>query len=139
MNILVTKKNGNLVPVDEYNQELLDELTYGKDYRVSIKEAREGKLHQKFFAILNQIVEMSDLYTGKSKSLAVEELLTMLKFKSGHYEVFIEKNGVNFVRPKSISYKEMDNVEFEAFYQTATGVIVKESDNLGIDINTIDF
>lgn len=139
MRIRVTKRNGSLVPVDQLGQDFFEELSYGKEYRVSIKENREHALHKKFFAILGQIVEMSDLYTGKSKSLAVEELLEKIKFKTGHYTIFLEKNGLNFIKTKSISFKNMDNLEFEAFYQTATSIIVRESDQLGIDINTIDF
>lgn len=138
------KHNGALVPVDQLGQDCFEELKFGQTYKAVITKPREGKLHRKFFLILGQIVDMSDLYTGKVKSVAVEELMETIKYKAGHYRITGEMSvkgygKVPIMKTKSISYKDCDDAAFEAFYRSAVSVIIKGAEELGIDPDCIDF
>lgn len=137
MKVYLKKDDGCLVPVDKSSQECIDGLKGNQWYKVSITKPRNVKFHQKFFALLNIVIEQSDYFTGKAQGMAIEELKERIKVKTGHFtitsEVDIEGYGkVPILKTRSIAFDKMDNITFEAFYNTAL-TILKTDKELGVE------
>lgn len=135
--IFIKKENNLLVPADKSSEERLEDLKSGQWYKAKIYKPRNVKFHRKFFALLNAVIEQSDYFTGKSGSMAIEELKERIKIKTGHYnitsEVDIEGLGkVPILKTRSIAFDKMDNITFEAFYNTALHILRTDKD-LGVE------
>ena len=73
--------------------------------------------HRKFFALLNVVFENQEKYES------VEQLLTIFKIGTGHYETMVMKDGVAYI-PKSIAFQKMDQDEFSVFWDKCIKLIV---------------
>jgi hypothetical protein len=95
------------------DQEQWDELKNGT-YSVEIKKPRNLQFHRKYFALLNTVFEMQDIY------LDFYDFFADMKIKIGLYEVkamYVEDIGEVFLHvPKSISFAKMDDTAFERVY-----------------------
>lgn len=131
MKIFIKRNGGRLEPANAISESLIEGLKNNTWYSAKITKPRNINFHRKFFALLNEVVERSDFYTGKAQGLAVEELKERIKFKIGHYKIFGKVEGVVIIKTKSISFGEMDNIQFEEFYKMAINAIL-EDEELGI-------
>ena len=106
-------------------------LAYNSDYETAKKIAlnepvefeftkkRNIKFHKKFFALLNLVFENQELYIN------IEHLRKDLTISAGYYILRYNFEGVEITEAKSISFANMDEIEFSEFYNRVIDVVVK--------------
>ena len=121
MAIIYLKKlsNGCLVPSLDQDAEKLKPWKIGEILRAEIKKQRNGKFHRKLFALLNLAFENQEKYK------TFEDFFVEIKLKTGHYREHVTTKGKMIYIPKSISYSNMDELEFTVFYKKVINVIVE--------------
>jgi len=77
------------------------------------KPSRNPKFHRKLFALLNAVLPNQEYHS------TINNLLEEIKFKAGYYKTFITSTGEKFLKVDSIAFSEMDNAEFEKFFNKA--------------------
>ena len=99
-----------LLPADEPSQDRFEKLRVHSQYKCDLRKARNPDHHRKGFAIIKLIFESQEGY------LTMEDMLTELKLLTGWYTEHVRSNGELVYIPKSISFADMDQLEFETFY-----------------------
>lgn len=119
MKFLVKKTLQGLIPVFNSDYEKLKEskLKIGEVYEVEIKKKRNYLFHKKYFALLNLAFDNQDHFE------LFDDLRDYLIVKSGYYRKITMPNGFEQIKPKSISFLNMDEIEFEALYQSTITVV----------------
>lgn len=109
-----------LVPSGHHDQTEFDKLRQGSEYKVDARKARNPDHHRKGFALINLIFDSQEKYT------TIEHLLTELKLRVGWYEEHVRMNGEMVLIPKSISFADMDQTQFEEFYDRVTQIAIED-------------
>lgn len=120
MKFLVKKQFGKLVPVYNSDDEALKDckLKEGEVYEVEIKRKRNIGFHRKYFALINLCFENQNQFEH------IDDLRDYLTCKSGYYDRIPTPDG-EMIRPKSISFAKMDDIEFDRLYQRTIDTICK--------------
>lgn len=120
MKFLVKKHFGKLIPV--YNsdaEKLMDaKLKEGEIYEVEIKRKRNYEFHKKYFSLMNLCFDNQDVFDD------FDDLRDYLNCKSGFYLRIPTPDG-EMIKPKSISFSKMDDIEFENLYKKTIDSICK--------------
>lgn len=119
MKIYLRKNLSKLEPADNEAIEALKKWKQGTVVRCEVKRPRNYKFHKKGFALFNLVFENQEKYE------TIEDLITEIKLRVGHYEEHITMKGVMVYVPKSISFGSMDEDEFNAFYNKAVNIVLK--------------
>lgn len=109
---------GTLRPIDDAGREWLRKK-HGKLVRVEVTEPRNLAFHNKFFAMLQIVLENQKHYQ------TTDQLLFVCKKRIGHADYIQTKQGVEAI-PKSIKWAKMDNVSFTDFYNRAVHWVTDE-------------
>lgn len=122
---LIKDGAGNLIPTDNNSRDYVrDKIPIGRPIRASLKKARNYKHHRKFFALLRIVMDNTEAFSSQ------EELLDWLKLKVGWVRTreISTKSGekMTVYIPRSISFDDMDQDQFEAFYDRAVSKILEE-------------
>ena len=125
------KSNGGfLTPDDQDTVELMQGVKSGEVLAVEFKRPRNYKFLKKFRALVQVVFDNQDKYSNK------EDLVVELKLQVGHYEEHITLGGKITYQPKSISFAQMDELEFGVFYNKVVDVVLKRFLN---DMSKEDF
>lgn len=118
MKFLVKKSFGKLIPVYNSDAEKLKEckLKEGEIYEVEIKRKRNYEFHKKYFALINLCFDNQEVF------IEFDNLRDYLTCKSGYYLKIKTPDGL-MIKPKSISFAKMDNIEFEQLYRATINTI----------------
>ena len=108
--IFLIKKQSGLVPWDSLDAAALDKLGDGEIVAVRLTKSRNPAHHRKMMAILTEAFDNQERYTDFDK------FLIAMKIAVGHYSEMIVGDRFVFV-PKSMSFENMDQHEFEGFYR----------------------
>jgi hypothetical protein len=108
-----------LMPAYEADEEVFLSLKAENHYKCDIRRARNPDHHRKGFALIKLIFDSQEKYR------TIEDLLVELKLQTGWYREHIRSNGELIYVPKSISFADMDQLEFEAFYETLIDVAIQ--------------
>ena len=121
MKIFVIKTLSGLIPCDRTEFDKLQEskLKLNGVYEVEIKKKRNTKFHRKFFALLNICYNNQEYFEHS------EDLREYLTIKAGFYRKIIMPNGYEQIKPKSISFSNMDEIEFNDFYDKVLIQVIK--------------
>lgn len=122
--MLMNKENNCLKPAFESD---FDELKKIKDglVDVTVKRGRNLLHHRKFFALLRVVIANSDRWQNE------QQLLKALKFELDYTEKILSIDGKRaYILPRSISFENMGQKEFEEFYDAALPLMAKE---IGVD------
>lgn len=111
-----------LIPVYPEGKERVAKLKADRVFRCDLKRARSPQHHRKFYALLNKTLENQDQFKS------VETLLDAIKIEVGHAEMRYKLNGETYWEPKSISFFNMDQDEFNSFYKLTMDAIRKQWD-----------
>ena len=112
--LFLAKTLTGLVPTDDASRDALRPVKLGTVMRCKVSRMRNAAHHRKFFALLNTV------WSGCGQWPTVDALLTDLKFRLRHTEDVLLVSTGEIVRiPKSISFAQMEQPEFDAFYQRA--------------------
>ena len=97
-------------------------------FEIEYKKKRNILFHRKFFALIELVYQNQEVYNNK------EHLRKDLTISAGFYEIRHNFEGVEIYEPKSISFGNMDEVEFSELYNRFVDVVVQW---LGIDKQSI--
>jgi len=119
--ITLVKKADRLIPADEDSVKLFNSLDVGQEISFEHKETKQRnyKNHKRFFSMLQGIVSNSDQYK------TVDNLLSMLKLKTGHFEIVISHKGEQLYIPKSINFTTMKEDDFQSFFSDSIDILLE--------------
>ena len=108
-----------LVPTDDADWEVARQLRIGTDVKVHVSRPRNIKFHRKFFALLKLTFDnLPEKLQASHKIYSIEAMLAAVKIDLGYYDT-IKVAGRNTVKLRSISFAQMDETQFERFYDLA--------------------
>lgn len=118
----------SLVPSDFDGAEAMEKLKPGGIYKIVVTQIRNYKHHQKFFCLLNAAykaweapeLEHKGVKVTKNKQRFRKDMIILC----GYYETVVNINGEIRLEAKSISFANMDQVEFDRLYSKAIDVIL---------------
>lgn len=113
-----------LVPLydDDYDQK--KRLRNGSRVRCHITRVRNTEHHKKFFALINLAWEYQPERVRRFFHESIDGFRATLTIAAGHYDtVFCMATNSWIQVPKSISYANMDQTEFEKLYNDVLAVI----------------
>lgn len=103
-----------------FNPELYDGLKDGF-YEANLKKKRNSFFHRKFFALLNVAYQAWDCEKEFKDFESFREDIIIL---AGYYTTVFNLDGTFKLKPKSISFGKMDEIQFSALYSKVIDVIL---------------
>lgn len=108
--IYMQRRGQYLMPADSDGQELISKLKLDELVYATISRPRNLKHHKKFFKMIGEVFKAQTFY------LTQERMLNDIKVRMGHCDVYKTPEGTEYIGPRSISFAEMDQIEFGEFY-----------------------
>ncbi len=115
---LVRTEQG-LTPIDDTSVDAVKKIPLGKEVNVEWKPKRNYKNHKRFFSMLQGVINNSDHYKS------IDNLLDMLKLKTGYFETVITHKAETYYIPKSIAFHAMKEDEFNEFFSKCIDIILE--------------
>ena len=113
------KYQSQFKPFDERGIKVVKRLRDGDIIRCEFWKQRNVRFHRKFFALLKIAFENQDKYD------VFEAFRAEVIMRAGYFNTHIHLSGQESFSPKSISFKNMDQMEFEKLYSAVIDVILK--------------
>lgn len=126
--LFIKSQGGVLIPADDKCVESMQKVKNNETIMIEYKPKRNIFFHRKAFALLTLVLQNQDHYK------TVENILEVVKFRAGYFETIITHTGKKHYKTKSISFSEMDNLEFEEFYSKIIDVAFELTGLLKKDI-----
>ena len=131
--LLIKAASGALVPADDDTREILQAWKLGQGVRVTAKKARNLRFHRKFFALLGVAFDawvetlpachiVHDRVVLPNRDRFRKDVTVM----AGFFEAVWNARGEVRLEPKSISFGNMEEPEFEALYQQVINVLIQK-------------
>ncbi len=111
--------SNQLEAIDMEGETELTKIKQGETLRAVLTKPRNSKHHRKFFAMLNLVFQNQDRYDE------IEDLRTEVKLRCGLYSEHVTLKGTLVYIPSSMSFDEMDQLEFDELYQKAINCCLK--------------
>ena len=114
-----------LVPLYESDYDLKKRLRVGSTVRCRVSQPRNYEFHKKFFALVrltfdNLPVPLVERWNIRS----VDDILRRFKRDLGYFTSSVNELGEREIEYRSISFAEMDEHEFEAFYENCVNLVL---------------
>lgn len=106
-------------PAYDSDIELSKKIKLNEIYTYEFKKERNYNFHKKFFALVKLVFDNQEQYTN------FEHLRKDLIIESGNYDLRYDLLGVEIREAKSISFAQMDEIQFSELYSSVIDVIVK--------------
>lgn len=134
-----TDRTVALMPAHGNDEEEMKKLPKGQPLRVKITRIRNLDHHRKYFALLNYAFDVweppalsgTDMQRAVKLDIMPEDVTKNFdRFRkdiailAGFYETVVRVNGELRIEPKSISFANMDQDEFDVLYEKTIDVIV---------------
>lgn len=116
---LVKTEGGDLIGWGPNDGAFIAKLEPGECIESDTRKARNPAHHRKFFALVN------DAFANQEKHRTLEDLLVELKLRCGWYQEHVTSDGKLVYVPKSIAFAQMDQLEFEKFYNEAVTALAQ--------------
>lgn len=94
-------------------------LKAGVFFECEIKKKRNYMFHKKYFALINMVFDNQESYNN------IDHLRHDITVEAGFYDKYINFQGVEVKKAKSVNFSNMDNIEFNELYNRSIDVIVK--------------
>lgn len=117
--LFIKSQGGVLIPADAECIENMQKVKNNETIMIEYKPKRNIFFHRKAFALLNLVLANQNHYK------TVDNILEIVKFRAGHYETIITHLGKKHYKTKSISFSEMDELEFSEFYKKIIDVAIE--------------
>jgi hypothetical protein len=128
--IMMERTHSGLVPLQSYDAERLEEISYGATVEVTIRQRRSNPNHRHFFVVLSRVVA-----GGCVPFETVDELLSALKMACGITEIRQGIGGAPYIVPGSISFAAKDEPAFRAFKDRAFALLAS---HYGINVDDLE-
>ncbi|MBM7070894.1 DUF1367 family protein [Shewanella sp. 202IG2-18] len=131
---LVKSAGGLLLPLSANDEEMIREkVKLGEVIKCEFKRSRNPKFHRKFFALLNlgfeyfepQPVEYRGQQVTPEKNF--DEFRKWVTVQAGYFEIVGYPDGTVRLRAKSISFANMEDIEFGELYQKVITVLMSNA------------
>ena len=120
---------GSLVPCDEGAREYIAGLKLGVGIRSKVTKMRNAKFHRKFFGMLDVGFDAfepdNQEYRGFPCQKNRERFRKDVIVAAGFFVPVIALNGEVRAEAKSISFANMDDIEFEQVYSKVADVLLQ--------------
>ncbi len=128
--IVIRKLYDKFVPADISQLSLMEDLKMNGEYKAVLSQPRNLPFHRKFFALLNKCYdnyEQPEVYyhevrVFKSRERFREEII----IACGYWELGLDKKNRVIQVAKSISFANMDQIQFEQLFSKAIDVILAD-------------
>ena len=118
---------GVLLPANDSDFEAMESVKNGSLVVTKITKKRNGKFHRKFFKMLDFGFDYWEpelpVYKGMVALKNREKFRDDMIILAGHYYTVVGVNGKIQVKPKSISFAAMDDIEFNQVYKSVFNVV----------------
>lgn len=128
MKLFVKNTLSGLVPLYPADLEEKKRLKLGAEYEVEIKHPRNIGFHKKFFALVNIG------HQNTSLEMPFETYRRYVIMKAGYFKVYNTGKG-SYYEAESISFANMDQIQFEEVYSRVLDIIIKD---LGVSKDEIE-
>ena len=115
--IRMTRTPQGLSPASAYDQERLDQYRVGASVEVTIRQDRSLPHHRLYWAILSEVVHNQEVFS------TVEALHEAIKTELGYIKPAYRIDGTVHFVSDSISFKSMDEAQFNVFFDKAMDLI----------------
>lgn len=107
-------RRGNaLIPELDFDTRALDGISQGQRVRIEVKEFRNSGRNRAYWKMLQEVIDATDC------ALSSERLHEVLKLENGVIELVRLPTGMTVAIPGSISFDNMAEDEFVAFFRKA--------------------
>ncbi len=118
--MFLIKKDDCLKPCYEKDREKFDKLTNNKIYKFEQKQARNPLHHRKYWGLCALIYDNSEEFSSS------ENVSDWLKLKSGLIDYIEVTPDRTVIKPRSISFENMDQDEFSKFWDSIMPAITEK-------------
>jgi len=118
------------MPTEDEGIKATQKIAIGDYALVKYSPKRNVKFHRKYWGFVNAVFD--NIPTNEKKRLNIlspEALHEAIKYKVGHIETFFSFSGEKFIKTKPTDFGNMDEVQFEIFYNGALDAGVELLDN----------
>jgi hypothetical protein len=127
--VLMKTPNGALVPADPQATEYIAKLKLGAPVKAEVKRVRNYQFHKKLFALYDFAFDnwtpTEATYKGQVVEKNREQFRGDLTVLAGHYITTVTLKGEVRLIPKSISFANMEQDEFDDLYNATVNVVLK--------------
>lgn len=127
--VLMKGAGGTLLPCDEGAREYIDKLNMGMGVRAKITKMRNPKFHRKFFGMLDVGFDAFEPEEKEFRGLPCQKNRKRFRkdviIAAGFFDPVISLNGEVRAEAKSISFSNMDDIEFEQVYSAVANVLLQ--------------
>lgn len=128
--IFLTKdQSGRLAPATEGDLQKIQVMQAGQGLKARVILQRDLQRHRRYFKMLHVMFDSQDHYQN------FEHFRAWLIMKAGWVETSVAPNGTVMFFPKSISFENMEEDEFQQLYSACINSFLE---NLGAGINQDD-
>lgn len=130
MTDIVLMKTANvLVPYDEAAAEFIKKMKAGELAHADYKRVRNYKFHKKYFALVGFAFDQWEprgglTYRGQAVAKNKDRFRKDVAILAGFFESTVNLKGEVRLEAKSISFSQMDEIEFETLYSATIDVIL---------------
>ena len=112
-------QSGRIAPANDETFERIAKIKTGDSIIVDYKPRRNYKHHKKLFSMLQFVFENQSYYQD------LDNILEVVKFRAGYFDTIVTHTGKKHFKSKSIAFHNMDQTEFEVFYNKAIDVCLE--------------
>jgi hypothetical protein len=130
MKLHVIKTQTGLKPAYDSDYEVYSKIPLNEVFEIEYKKPRNIGFHRKYFALIKLAFENQTDYRN------LNDLRRDISIVAGYYDEVVNKvTGEVYKMPKSISFSQMDEIEFSELYERTKDVICKW---LGVNDESIE-
>lgn len=116
---LTRRADGSFIPAFDDDKEALRRIATAQTMQIQFSVPRNLDHHKKAMAILKFTID----HMQDPDRWTIKRLLSEVKYLTGHFELKGVKSGMPVIQLDSISFESMDQVAFEAFYDSMVNVV----------------
>ncbi len=121
---LIKKADGSFLPAFDSDYEVMKRVKVGDPIEITWRQPRNYLNHKRFFALLNcTISNMSDKIPQRYQN--IDYLRYEVLIACGYATIHETLGGKMFYEPKSMSFKSMNETEFNVLYSLVSAYILK--------------
>jgi hypothetical protein len=113
--VFLVRTPAGIIPAGDEDAEKLSAVALDSMFKAVISQPRNVQKHRKLFVMLRKIhANWPENTEGRPEN--DNKLLDVVKMITGHVE-YLTVSGQVFAVPASISFDEMDEIEFDSFFR----------------------
>ena len=126
--LILRKLYNSFVPVDQNAAELMEKMRPNAEFKAEITQPRNIGFHRKFFALLDVAFDAWDApeieHNGVKIAKNRDRFRKDIIIQCGFYNISVGIDGKAKIDAKSMSFSNMDEIEFNELYSSAIDVIL---------------